>query len=152
VARALQRVIDAEHARLSVVGSTTRGAIGQIAPGTTAQRVINGGGCPVVIVPHGYDAPSCLSTIGVVFVATPAGRTALREAAAIAWIADAQLRVLAALKPRLGAGASAGPTRQAAEGELAALEGTVASAIAELVGGVQTHIARCLSVTRPTLW
>ena len=65
VARGLQRVIDQEHAELVVVGSTKRGVIGQIAPGTTAQRVINGCACPVVVVPHGHDPPPRLSSIGV---------------------------------------------------------------------------------------
>jgi Universal stress protein family len=49
----LQCVIDEDHAGLVVVGSTKRGAIGQIAPGTSAQRVINRCACPVVVVPHG---------------------------------------------------------------------------------------------------
>ena len=55
VARALQSVIDEEHASLAVVGSTKRGVVGQVAPGTTAQRVINGCACPVVVVPHGHE-------------------------------------------------------------------------------------------------
>ena len=48
-----------------VVGSTKRGVIGQIAPGTTAQRVINGCACPVVVVPNGHNPPQRLSSIGV---------------------------------------------------------------------------------------
>src|SRR4051794_4279868 len=84
VARALQRVIDEEHARLPVLGSTTRGVIGQVAPGTTVQRVINGCACPVVVVPHGHDPPNRLTTVGVAFVPTPEGRRALHEAATIA--------------------------------------------------------------------
>jgi nucleotide-binding universal stress UspA family protein len=136
VGRALQRVIDEEHAGLVVVGSTRRGVMGQVAPGTTAQRVINGCGCPVVVVPHGHDPPHRLSTIGVAFVPTPEGRRALREAAAIAHMAGADLRVLTVIKPGLGADASAGPAKDAAERNRAALEGTVASAIAELTGGV----------------
>lgn len=136
VARALQRVIDEEHARLAVVGSTKRGVIGQVAPGTTAQRVMNGCACPVVVVPHGHDPPNRLATVGVAFVPTPEGRRALHEAATIAKMAGADLRVLSVVKPGIGAAASAGPAKEAAERTRAALEATVADAIAELADRV----------------
>jgi nucleotide-binding universal stress UspA family protein len=139
VARGLQTVIDEEHAGLVVVGSSKRGVIGQVAPGTTAQRVINGCACPVVVVPHGYDAPKQLTTVGVAFVPTPEGRRALHEAATIAQMSDADLRVLTVVKPGIGADASAGPTRQAAERNRAELEATVAATIAELADGVRAE-------------
>jgi nucleotide-binding universal stress UspA family protein len=139
VAGGLQCVIDEEHAGLVVVGSTKRGVIGQIAPGTTAQRVINRCACPVVVVPHGHAAPQRLSAIGVAFVPTPEGRCALRAAATIAHAAGADLRVLTVVKPRIGADASAGPAREAAERNRAALEATVADAIAELTAGVRAE-------------
>jgi nucleotide-binding universal stress UspA family protein len=136
VARALRRVIDEEHARLAVVGSTKRGAIGQVAPGSTAQRVINGCACPVVVVPHGHDPPNRLTTVGVAFVPTREGRRALHEAATIAQMAGADLRVLSVLKPGIGADASAGPAREAAARDRAAFEAAVADAIAGLADGV----------------
>ena len=139
VARGLQNVVDGEHASLVVVGSSKRGVIGQVAPGTTAQRVINGCACPVVVVPHGYDAPKQLTTVGVAFVPTPEGRRALHEAAAIAQMSDADLRVLTVVKPGIGADASAGPTRQAAERSRAQLKATVAAALAELADGVRAE-------------
>lgn len=111
VTRALQNVIDEEHASLVVVGSSKRGAIGRVAPGTTAQRLINGCACPVVVVPHEYEVPRQLTTVGVAFVPTPDGESALHEAATIAQMSDADLRVLTAVKPG-DAGASAGLTRQ----------------------------------------
>jgi nucleotide-binding universal stress UspA family protein len=136
VTRALQNVVDEEHANLVVVGSSKRGVVGQVVPGTTAQRVINGSACPVVVVPRGYDAPKQLTTIGVAFVPTPEGRRALHEAAIIAEMCDADLRVLTVMNPGLGADASAGPTRQAAERSRAQLEGTLTAAMAELDDGV----------------
>jgi nucleotide-binding universal stress UspA family protein len=139
VTRGLQNVIDEEHASLVVVGSSKRGVIGQIAPGTTAQRVINGCACPVVVVPHGHDPPQRLSTIGVAFVPTPEGRGALRAAATIAQLAGADLRVLTVVRPGIGADASAGPAREAAERNHAVLEATVADAIAELTAGVRAE-------------
>jgi len=132
-------VIDDEHASLVVVGSSKRGVVGQVVPGTTAQRVINGCACPVVVVPHGYDPPRQLTTIGVAFVPTPEGRRALHEAATLAQMSDADLRVLTVVKPGIGADASAGPARAAAERSRAQLEATVAAAIAELADGVRTE-------------
>jgi nucleotide-binding universal stress UspA family protein len=139
VTRALQNVVDEEHASLVVVGSSRRGAVGQVVPGTTAQRVINGSACPVVVVPRGYDAPKQLTTIGVAFVPTPEGRRALHEAAMVAEMSDADLRVLTVVKPGLGADASAGPTKQAAERNRAQLEATLTAAIAELADGVRAE-------------
>ena len=137
VARALQRVIDAEHASLAVVGSTTRGVVGRVAPGTTAQRVINGCACPVVVVPHGHGPPPRLSVIGVGFVPTPEGHRALRAAAAIAQMAGADLRVLTVVKPGLSADASAGPTRDTVERSRAHVEATLTDAIADLAHDVK---------------
>ena len=137
VARALQRVIDAEHASLAVVGSTTRGVVGRVAPGTTAQRVINGCTCPVVVVPHGHDPPPRLSVIGVGFVPTPEGHRALRAAAAVAQMAGAELRVVTVVKPGLGTDASAGPTRDTVERSRAHVEATLTDAIAELTHDVK---------------
>ena len=138
VARSLQAVIDEERASLVVVGSSKRGVIGRVAPGTTAQRVINGSACPVVVVPHGYDPPNQLTTIGVAFVPTPEGRRALHEAASIAQMLDADLRVLTVVTPGIGTNASAGPTGEAAERSHAELTATIADSIAGLAGGVRT--------------
>jgi nucleotide-binding universal stress UspA family protein len=139
VTRALQNVVDEEHASLVVVGSSKRGVVGQAVPGTTAQRVINRSACPVVVVPRGYDAPNQLTTIGVAFVPTPEGRRALHEAATIAQMSDADLRVLTVVKPGIGADASAGPARAAAARNRAQLEATLTAAIAELADGVRAE-------------
>lgn len=138
-ARGLQSVIAEEGAGLVVVGSSRRGVIGQRAPGTTAQRVINGCACPVVVVPHGHDPPERLTEIGVAFVPTPEGRRALREAAAIARMSGADLRVLTGVRPRIGADASVSPAREAAERNRAQLEATLADAIADLADDVPTE-------------
>ena len=54
-------------------------------------------------------------------------------------MADADLRVLTVVRPGIGADASAGPARDAAERNRAALEATVADAIAELTPGVRAE-------------
>jgi nucleotide-binding universal stress UspA family protein len=140
VARELRRIVDDEHADLVVVGASRRGAIGRFAPGATAQRMINGCHRPVVVVPHGHEPPARLATIGVAFVPTAEGHRALRVAAAIARIAGAKLRVLTVIKPTLGADASAGPAKEAAERERAELESTIAAATAELGHGIRIEL------------
>jgi nucleotide-binding universal stress UspA family protein len=135
VTRALQDVIDEEHAGLVAVGSSKRGAIGRVAPGTTAQRIINGSSCPVVVVPHGYEAPTQLTTVGVAFVPTPEGRRAVHEAAMIARMCDADLRVLTVAKPELDDDASGDPAGHAAGRNRAQLD----AVLAELPDGPPTE-------------
>jgi nucleotide-binding universal stress UspA family protein len=130
--RALQNVIDEERASLVVVGSSKRGPIGQVAPGPTAQRLINDCAYPVVVVPDGYEAPTQLTTVGVAFVPTPEGESALHEAVTIAQVSDAELRVLTAITSG-DPDASAGPTTDAAE--RAQLDAT----LAELTDGVRVE-------------
>jgi nucleotide-binding universal stress UspA family protein len=131
ITRGLQRIATEEHADLVVVGASRRGAIGRIAPGATSQRLINGSRCPVVVVPHDYVLPSRLSVIGVAYVPTAEGDRALRAGAAIARMAGAALRVITVIKPALGADASAGPAKEAAELRRAELEAIVAGATTE---------------------
>jgi nucleotide-binding universal stress UspA family protein len=126
VTRALRNMIEEEHASLVAVGSSKRGVIGRVAPGTTAQRIINRSSCPVVVVPHGYEAPTELTTVGVAFVPTAEGRRALHEAAMIARMCDADLRVLIVGKPGLDGAASGNSVGHAAEHSLAQLEAALA--------------------------
>jgi nucleotide-binding universal stress UspA family protein len=134
VTRALQNVIDEERASLVVVGSSKRSAIGRVAAGTTAQRLINRCACPVVVVPPGYQEPGRLTTVGVAFVPTPEGESALREAVSLAQMSDAGLRVLTAVTPG-DAHAPAGPTMDASGRNLAHLD----AALAELPDGVRAE-------------
>jgi nucleotide-binding universal stress UspA family protein len=97
-ARALHEAAEAEDAGLLVVGSTRRGAIGRVLPGSTAQRLMHGSPCPIAIVPPGWEAGDGLHTIGVVYVDTEEGREALRGAHALAKRAGATLRVFTAIK------------------------------------------------------
>jgi nucleotide-binding universal stress UspA family protein len=131
VTRGLQQIAGKEHADLVVVGASRRGAIGRLAPGATSQRIINGSKCPVVVVPHDYELPSRLSVVGVAYVPTAEGERALHVAAAIARVAGATLRVISVIKPSLGADASAGPAKEAAERHHAELDAIVAAATAE---------------------
>jgi nucleotide-binding universal stress UspA family protein len=98
-ARALHEAAEERDAGLLVVGSTRRGAVGRLLPGSTAQRLMHGAPCPVAIVPHGWQAGLGLSTLGVAFVESDEGHEALRGGHALARRAGATLRVLTAVKP-----------------------------------------------------
>ena len=100
-ARALHETSEAEDAGLLVVGSTQRGPVGRVIPGSTAERLMHGAPCPIAIVPPGWEAGAGLQTIGVAYVDTDEGREALRGAHALARRAGASLRVLTAVKAGL---------------------------------------------------
>jgi nucleotide-binding universal stress UspA family protein len=100
-ARALHEMSEAEDAGLLVVGSTRRGPVGRVIPGSTAERLMHGAPCPIAIVPPGWEAGAGLHTIGVAYVDTVEGREALRGAHALARRAGASLRVLTAVKAGL---------------------------------------------------
>jgi nucleotide-binding universal stress UspA family protein len=102
-ARALHEAAEEQDAGLLVVGSTNRGAIGRVLPGSTAERLMHGAPCPIAIVPHEWEAGGGLNTIGVAYVDTDEGREALRGAHALARRTGAKLRVLTAVKAGLSA-------------------------------------------------
>jgi nucleotide-binding universal stress UspA family protein len=97
-ARALHEASEAESAGLLVVGSTRRGTVGRVIPGSTAERLMHGAPCPIAIVPAGWEAGSGLHTIGVAYVDTDEGREALAGAYSLARRAGASLRVLTAVR------------------------------------------------------
>jgi nucleotide-binding universal stress UspA family protein len=100
--RALHEAAERRDAGLLVVGSTRRGAVGRVLPGSTAERLMQGAPCPVAVVPHGWEAGGGLQTIGVAYVDTEEGREALRGAHALAQRAGAKLRVLSVARDRFG--------------------------------------------------
>jgi nucleotide-binding universal stress UspA family protein len=99
--RALHEAAESQDAGLLVVGSTRRGTVGRVLPGSTAERLMHGAPCPIAVVPHGWEAGGGLRTIGVAYVDTEEGREALRGAHALARRAGATLRVLSAVRNRL---------------------------------------------------
>src|SRR4051794_28232331 len=98
VPRALHALAEEEHARLLVVGSTTRGARGRALPGSTAERLLAGARRPVALAPHGYERRA-VRTVAVGFADTPEGRAALIAGHALARRAGAALRVVSAVHP-----------------------------------------------------
>lgn len=99
-ARALHEAAEELGAGLLVVGSTERGGIGRVLPGSTAQRLMHGAPCPIAVVPRSWQRGDGLRTIGVGYVDTAEGHNALEGALALARRSGAKLRVLSAAKER----------------------------------------------------
>ena len=97
-ARVLHEQATRLGASLVVVGSTGRGPLGRLAPGTTAERLTHGAPCPVVVVPAGVASDWAPRRIGVGFIDLHDGRVALRAAAALAEAAGGSLSVRTALE------------------------------------------------------
>src|SRR3954469_3873363 len=104
---------------LVVVGSAAGGGAGQLHPGTTGLRLLNGSPSAVAVVPAGWDGRA-LATIAAGFAHGAEARAAVRDAHALATCAGARLRVLAAVRPRAWSHADAGELRAQAEEAAAA--------------------------------
>src|SRR4051794_6600860 len=92
--RALYEAAESEDAGLLVVGSTRRGTVGRILPGSTAERLLHGAPCAIAVVPRDWRPRGGVDTVGVAYVDTAEGQAALRSAHALARRAGATLRVV----------------------------------------------------------
>ena len=101
VASGLQRVADDEGALAIVVGTSRRGPVGRIAPGSVGERLLHGAPCPVALAPRGYgDQPDArINRVGVGYTAGPEAGEALSAAVGIAARAGAALRLLSVVEP-----------------------------------------------------
>jgi nucleotide-binding universal stress UspA family protein len=79
---------------LIVLGSTHRGGLGRVMPGSVAERLLNGAPCPVAVAPRGYE-PRELRVIAVGYDGSAEATAALELATALGEAADATLRVIA---------------------------------------------------------
>jgi nucleotide-binding universal stress UspA family protein len=85
-------------AGLLVLGSSHHGAIGRIALGSTADRLLHGAPCPVAVAPTGFaERMRGLDRIGAAFIDSEEGYEALRAAAALASACGAQLHAATAV-------------------------------------------------------
>jgi nucleotide-binding universal stress UspA family protein len=82
------------EAALVVVGSTHRGRVGRVVPGSTGERLLHGSPCPVAIVPSGYSAAAPVMTVGVAHDGSDESEAALAAACALARRFGASLRVI----------------------------------------------------------
>jgi nucleotide-binding universal stress UspA family protein len=84
----------AADAGLLVVGSTTRGGIGRVLLGSTAERLLQGAPCPVAVAPRRGTLGAEIATIGAAYVDAEESRSGLRAAYLLAHRAGAKLRVI----------------------------------------------------------
>lgn len=100
-ARLLNDLAEREGAEVIVLGSTHRGAIGSLVPGSVAERLLAGAPCSVAVAPRGFaerERPK-LGAIGVGFDGSEESRGALRVAAELADASGAALRMFAIVEP-----------------------------------------------------
>jgi nucleotide-binding universal stress UspA family protein len=127
-------------ALLMVVGSTHRGPIGRVAPGTTAERLMHGAPCPVTIVPAGLGSDWSPARVAVGFVDLEDGRGALRAAAALARAVGSELRAVTAVEPPVAHAAAVAPYGAGGQEESQAIaQRELDSALAELPGDVRAR-------------
>jgi nucleotide-binding universal stress UspA family protein len=93
-AHALHALAEKLGAAMVVVGSTHRGAVGRVVPGSTGERLLHGSPCPVAIVPRGYAEAGAIRSIGVGYDGSDESDAALAAAIELARQYDATLRVI----------------------------------------------------------
>ena len=100
-ARALYRLADAHGAGTVVVGSSHHAAIGRIAPGSVAERLLSGAPCAVAVAPAGYaERPEHkLHAIGVAYDASAEARWTLGAAEQLTARLHGALTVVAVAEP-----------------------------------------------------
>jgi len=99
-ARELHDLAESRSAELIVIGSTHRGPIGRVMPGTVADRLLTAAPCPVAVAPAGYrDGGSTLDPVVVAFDASPEAQVALELGTRLAGAAGTALRLLAIADP-----------------------------------------------------
>jgi nucleotide-binding universal stress UspA family protein len=87
-------------AGMIVLGSTHRGAIGRVLPGSVADRLLSAAPCPVAVAPRGYrDRNPRIHSITVAFDGSPEAELALATAASLAATAGGGLRVISVANP-----------------------------------------------------
>lgn len=103
------RMENAGHGAVAVIGSRTTKGVRRTSPGSTAERLLTGAPGPVVLVPWDYEESQEpeVRRVAVAFIDTPDGRTALAAARALAKEVAASVDVVSVLpdtlvRPTLG--------------------------------------------------
>jgi len=93
------RELAVEHrAQLLVVGSSHRGPVGRIFPGSVGRKLLRGVPCPLAIAPRGFAGRAqALEAVAAGFDGTDGAKHAVRAGADLALKAGATLRVVAVL-------------------------------------------------------
>ena len=100
-ARALHEYAEQQKADLIVVGSSHRGKLGRILPGSVGESLLRGAPCAVAVAPRGFARRERhgFGLIGIAYDRSPEADQALREAARLADAVDAELRVITVMPP-----------------------------------------------------
>lgn len=100
-ARVLHERAEALDAHVVVLGSTHRGALGRVVPGSTVTRLVHGSPCAVAVAPRGYadSAPPDLRVIEIAFDGSPEAWQAVKEGGRLAAAAGATVRMFAVVGP-----------------------------------------------------
>ena len=93
----LELIASHVSADVIVVGSTHRGGIGRVVPGSAGERLLAGAPCPIAIAPNGYAEHGAhqLKRIGVGVDSEEESKAALRLANGIATASDGSIRLIA---------------------------------------------------------
>ena len=145
-----------EAASLVVVGSSHRGALGRVLPGSVGERLLHGSPCPVAVAPRGYEPPSLgeAGTVGAAFDERPESLAALAEAARWTRALGARLRAITVVEaadpghPELDLHSYQTRLRHAHDLREAAL----AKALAVHPAGLGDKGAACSRARRSTTW
>ena len=100
-AEGLGHLAEAERAETIVVGSTSRGPLGRILPGSVGEQLLHGGPCSVAVAPRGFgsEVHGEPRVIAVAFDASPESTGGLETARELAEGVKATLRVFAVHEP-----------------------------------------------------
>jgi nucleotide-binding universal stress UspA family protein len=97
-ARALCAVAESEGADLIVVGTTHRGQLGRIVPGSTAEQLLHGAPCAIAVAPVEHTEEP-IRTVAVAYDGETESVEALAKGEALARDHGARLRLLAVHEP-----------------------------------------------------
>jgi nucleotide-binding universal stress UspA family protein len=96
VAHGLIELAQEEDADMLVVGSTHRGRVGQVFPGSIGAQLLHGAPCPVTIAPRGYrDAPPPVrGALGVAYDGSQESELALGLGESLAQLLELDVRLV----------------------------------------------------------
>ena len=95
-ARALYEYAEERGGDLIVVGSSHRGKLGRILPGSVGESLLRGAPCAMAVAPRGFAGrkPGRFALVGVAYDGSEEAELALREAERVARALGAELRVI----------------------------------------------------------
>lgn len=110
-AEGLRDLAISEEADLIVIGSTHRGLLGRIVPGTTADRLATRAPCPFAVAPRGYSERDALELrlVGLAYDGSPEAQRAANVAIDLAIRGSTGLRAFGVKEPLVAKVNPAGP-------------------------------------------